>query len=321
MPMFINRHQVVTIVWQIKCPQPVLMKRSGHLRLEQIRLLPGQEWTDEGDVWRFCAIADGVAYWLGSSPCRDLNQGDMIVLGPRLKALVRASQLNKVVLQEFTFAPASLGAFFTFAERDLFEKRDLPAVSAPEFFDRSHPLAESFARLIHRKTGEADMTERANLLGLVASFFDLGCSLPRLSQSLLTSAQNRFEQLMSQISEQEIAEQTAAELGRLCGCSPRHFNRLFRRRFGQSLRARQTEMRLVQAGQMLTGTKRKVMEIAQLTGYRSLSVFNVMFKNRYGINPSTFRKEHGSARTGPEEPNGKPAGGKMSGTTEQPTES
>ena len=65
------------------------MKNSGHLQIEEIKLLPGQEWIDEADAWRFCVVTSGAAYWLGAPPPRPLDQGEMIVLAPTLKAVVR----------------------------------------------------------------------------------------------------------------------------------------------------------------------------------------------------------------------------------------
>ena len=84
---------------------------------------------------------------------------------------------------------------------------------------------------------------------------------------------------------------TPAQLASLCGCSGRHFNRLFRSCFGISVRARQTELRLLKARQLLTETEKKVLEIAVDSGYRNLSLFNLLFKRQFGMTPSETRRK------------------------------
>ena len=271
------------------------MKNSGHLRIEEIKLLPGQEWIDDADAWRFCMITSGAAYWLGAAPLRVLNQGEMIVLAPVVKAVIRASQLNEVLLHEFSFSPRLLSGFFTLAERHSLEEEQATARNQAEFLPASAVLTHRFAAILDRRRSEgAGLAQRAELLALAAAFFEAGKALPRFSSALFTSAQHRFERLISERPEVEIVEQTAEELAKRCGCSSRHFNRLFREHFGESLRSRQTAMRLLQARQMLLDTNQKVREVALQSGYRSLSLFNALFKKRYGVNPSELRKQSGS---------------------------
>jgi AraC-like DNA-binding protein len=271
------------------------MKNSGHLRIEEIKLLPGQEWIDDADAWRFCIVSKGAAYWLGTGPPRPVNEGEMIVLSPVLKAVVRASRLNEVSLHEFTFSPRLLSGFFTVAEQHSLQEKQLSARSQAQFLPASAELSQRFAAILDRRRSEsAGLTQRVELLALAGAFFEAGDAFPRFTSAVLPSAQHRFEQLISQMPEIEILEQTPEDLARRCGCSSRHFNRLFRERFGESLRSRQTEMRLLQVRQMLLDTDKKVMEIALQSGYRSLSLFNALFKKRYGVSPSELRKQGGS---------------------------
>ena len=91
----------------------------------------------------------------------------------------------------------------------------------------------------------------------------------------------------------EIINHSPEELARLCGCSPRHFNRLFRAHFAVSARARQTELRLLKARQLLCSTNEKIIQVALNCGYRSLSLFNSIFKKRFGVTPSGYRQKAG----------------------------
>src|SRR5689334_21985504 len=127
------------------------MKHSGHLRIEEIKLLPGQEWIDVADAWRFCIVTKGEAYWLGTAPPRPLDQGEMIVLSPLLKAVVRASQIDEVRLHEFTFSPRLLSGFFTVAEQHSLEEKQLTARSQAQFLPVSAVLSQRFAAILDRR--------------------------------------------------------------------------------------------------------------------------------------------------------------------------
>src|SRR5260370_36369243 len=94
----------------------------------------------------------------------------------------------------------------------------------------------------------------------------------------------------------ETIRPTPEALAGLCGCSPRHFNRLFREHFGESPRARQTELRLLKARQLLGDADAKIIQVALDSGYHSLSLFNALFKRRFGMSPSAWRQK--TARAG-----------------------
>jgi hemolysin activation/secretion protein/AraC-like DNA-binding protein len=90
------------------------------------------------------------------------------------------------------------------------------------------------------------------------------------------------------------AELSGSSLGELAGqlhCSERHFSRLFREEFGLPLRARQIELRLQRARQLLADSDAKVISVAYDSGYRHLGLFNAMFKKRFGVTPSEWRRK------------------------------
>ncbi|HVV70905.1 MAG TPA: helix-turn-helix transcriptional regulator [Verrucomicrobiae bacterium] len=266
------------------------MNISGHLRIEETRLLPGQEWMDGNDAWRFCRVSAGAAYWLQPGQSRALAEGEMLVMPPRVRGIIRASQLYHVTLHAFSFAPEMLCGFFTLTERRFFEAQTKRESMHPHFLSSDHILTRRFAALASSDAGLIGLKERAELLNLAASFFNAQDFIPRWPSSGALTAQIRFGRLVSETPEMEIARQTNSELARACGCSLRHFNRLFREQFGESLRARRTNLRLLRARQLLLETKRHVSEIAREVGYSSPSLFNALFKRRYGISPSGFRK-------------------------------
>ena len=266
------------------------MTAPGHLRIEETLLAPGREWTDESSAWRFVRISTGAAYWLGAANPRALTEGEVLVISPATRALVRASQINNVLLHGFTFVAEWLCGFFTLAERRFLETAAAPGQPV-SFLPSTHPVTRGFAALVARGDSDPRLVQRAGVLGLVAAYFGqaLSCQQPPPGGS--PSVPDRFEEIICQMPDLELIHHSPEQLARLCGCSPRHFNRLFRRRFGVSPRRRQTEMRLLNARELLAHSEKKIAQIALDSGYRSSSLFNALFKRRFGMSPSAWREQ------------------------------
>ncbi|HEY6169550.1 MAG TPA: helix-turn-helix domain-containing protein, partial [Verrucomicrobiae bacterium] len=89
----------------------------------------------------------------------------------------------------------------------------------------------------------------------------------------------------------ELLAAPVADLARACGCSVRHFNRLFRQRFGSSFHTHQRELRLQRARQLLRESDSKITEVALDSGFRHTGLFNTFFKRRFGVTPSAWRDQ------------------------------
>jgi AraC-like DNA-binding protein len=264
------------------------------LRIEETTLPPCQEWTDEAAAWRFVRISAGAAYWMGAAQPRSLTEGEVLVIWPAVKALVRASQLNSVLLHGFAFVPEWLCGLLTLAERRFFECAGQPGEPV-NVLPSTHPFAQGFARLIAQRDSDQNLARRAEVLGLVAAYFGQGLSPQPPPPGRSPSVRDRFEEIICRMPDLELIRHSPEQLARLCGCSPRHFSRLFRERFGVSPRVRQTEMRLLNARQLLSNSEKKIAQIALDSGYRSSSLFNSLFKRRFGASPSSWREQ--AART------------------------
>ena len=57
-------------------------------------------------------------------------------------------------------------------------------------------------------------------------------------------------------------------------------------------RARQIELRLLHARQLLANSDDKIINVAYDSGYRHLGLFNAMFKKRFGVTPSEWRQQN-----------------------------
>ncbi len=267
------------------------MRTTGHLRLERLGLAPGQEWSTEPSGWRFAQTRAGSAYWLDATHPRELCPGEVVIVPPGSQGIVRASQLNQVLLDSFYFDPDQLCGFFTLAERKWFEDCQAGTEVGVQFLPSTHPLARSFKALAQQGEADSDLSMRVRLLELAVGYFDEQLPHPQQPEASEMSAQHRFAVLVAGMPDLELIRYRADKLAQLCGCSARHFNRLFHAQFGQSPRARQTELRLLKARQLLGSTDARVVEVAQQAGYHSASLFNASFKRRFGMSPTEWRRQ------------------------------
>ena len=272
------------------------MNIHGHLCLEEVRLSPSMEWTDSSLAWRFVRVSQGSAYWLSSALTRQLAVGDVVVASPKATGTLRASQLGEVRLHGFYFRPEWFSGFFTLAERHYFETMAVRTKPPVQILPADHPVGRQYAALVEQNPVGNDLFQRCRVLDILAGFFGDDLKRQRPPATPSTCAFKRFQQLIEHMSDQEITHYTPRQLAELCGCSLRHFSRIFRDHFGSSPRAKQIEYRLLKARQLLSGTDDKIIHVAIESGFRNLGLFNALFKKYVGVTPSEWRQRH--ARNG-----------------------
>jgi hemolysin activation/secretion protein/AraC-like DNA-binding protein len=266
------------------------MAIERHLILQELTLVPSGEWKPSERGWVVARVAEGIGYWLAGGSARELNAGDGFVAGFNANTIVRASQLGPLKLQFFTVQPQYLNGLLTMTEWHQLESASENPLTRVLFFAASEPLGQKFAR-IAAQTPTDELTMRCALLQLWTG------AVTGLIGSPLASAggnklRERFRQLVGQIPEARLAECSLSELAAQLHCSERHFSRLFREEFGVPFRARQIELRLLHARQLLTNSDAKIINVAYDSGYRHLGLFNSMFKKRFGMTPSEWRRQH-----------------------------
>ena len=148
------------------------MRSLGHLQIHEIKLAPGQEHQEAAGGWRFLRIASGAAYWLDNVHPRALAEREMLILPPVVQGLIRASQINHVILHQFNFAPDLLCGFFTLAERQFFETRRAQVTQGLQVMPSTHPVTQKFAALAASEPEQCGLAQRTELLSLVAAVFD-----------------------------------------------------------------------------------------------------------------------------------------------------
>ena len=85
---------------------------------------------------------------------------------------------------------------------------------------------------------------------------------------------------------------TTAELAEVCGRSPEHVSRTFKRCLGLSPSAWINRQRLSRAALLLSSTNREILDICYSVGFQSASYFYRLFGRAHGCPPLAYRRRH-----------------------------
>jgi hemolysin activation/secretion protein/AraC-like DNA-binding protein len=263
-----------------------------HLLLQELTLRPSGEWTPRHYEWFMVRVAEGVGYWLQpGAVARQLSAGDGLLASSSSNGVLRASQLGPLKLQFFSVQPQYLNGLLTVAEWHQLEVAPNNLTSHVSIFTAGEPLAQRFTRLAEQTQREG-LPVRCGLLQLWANAIAGLLPAPAMESAEGGRLHERFRQLVGQMPEAELSQCSLRDLAGQLNCSERHFSRLFREEFGVPLRARQIELRLQRARQLLTNSDAKIINVAYDSGYQHLGLFNVMFKKRFGMTPSKWRQQN-----------------------------
>jgi hemolysin activation/secretion protein/AraC-like DNA-binding protein len=268
-----------------------------HLHLDEIQLPAAGEWRPATPSWRFARVVEGSGYWVEASSAREIRPSEVIVVPPGNSGYLRASQISALRLHEFQVAPEKLPGVLTIPEAAALTEGNREHHFTVRIHASDSEIAQRFGPLTPVREGTPDLGCRVECLAIaVLAWRDLGAVNVPLTPSN-PPAVDRFSRLMENLCEADLIEHGPEELARLCRCSQRHLSRLFRRRFGVSIRAKQTELKLRKAQQLLSETDSKVIHVALDSGFRHLGLFNLMFKKYVGVTPSKWRLRERKKRT------------------------
>ncbi len=92
---------------------------------------------------------------------------------------------------------------------------------------------------------------------------------------------------------------TPGALADRIGVSDRHLRRIFETEFGVSIGQFVQTQRLLMAKRLLTDTRLPMVQVALAAGFGSQRRFNDLFRDRYGLSPSRFRRTAASDTSAP----------------------
>jgi AraC-like DNA-binding protein len=267
---------------------------EAHLAVREFSVPPGGEWTPEFPGWSLVMVAGGNGYFLRTEGRSELETGAAVLAASRPGTAIRASLLGEMSLRAFNVKPAHLTGLVTLGELDFFKLAATRIESAVRIFPPQHPTAAQMKHLCaEQKT--SGLVFRLKLLQLFVEAFG-GELEPVTARQKSPDARERLRAMLQKSPPIELVEMDFSELARRINCTPRHLSRIFPELVGRSFSEQRAETRMARARELLVTSNSKVVEVALESGYKSLSMFNLVFSRRFGTSPGRWRQKNYNIR-------------------------
>jgi AraC-like DNA-binding protein len=263
-------------------------KHLSHLTLYERQLKPGAEWNVQLPGWVFVRVNHGTGSLLLRESSRLLAEGEVISAGHSCRCVIRASMLGDLHLEYFYVLPELLAGIISLVESHQLQQAS--QTSRVDVLSDGHPQAEQFTSLARQARADDHLAARCAMVHLSVSHLrGAATASPVLTRPELSAA-DRIEALVRRIPAAEFQSISAGKLARDCGCSVRHFSRLFKARFGVTLLAKQIDLRLDRARLLLLESDAKIIQVSMDCDFQHPGLFTAMFKKHFGVTPSAWRK-------------------------------
>jgi len=262
-----------------------------HLVINEVTLPPAAEWRPRRRGWLFMQMGKGVGYWQHPQAPLELCADSVLVLTEGSPGVFLASQLGEVIINYFCLEPEKLTELLSLSEQQSLGRVAARQPVAVRILAPNDPVSERFKRLC-RNPGGGNLFVRLQLLQLFLDLLKGELNGKPVEPPLPLDGRNRLRKFLQQTAAGDLLELSLSDLVPQMHVSPRHLSRLFREELGMSFREKQTELRLAKACQLLATTDVKLIEVALASGYQSNSLFNLMFKKRFGVSPGKWRRQN-----------------------------
>jgi AraC-like DNA-binding protein len=260
-----------------------------HLVMKEITLPPGAEWQPDLPGWVFAQVTKGQAYSIHALRNQQLDSGAVIGFARSGRACIRASQVNGALLNCFHVEPERLVGLITLGEQQSLQQAGKWENEPPRVFHPNHPVSEKFKKVCSVPTSH-HFSERLHLLEIFTEILADELKSAPEEPSTTNGARTRMADLLRDMPAEALLDLKLDELVQQMHCTPRHVSRVFNEVVGTCFRKKQSEVRLMRAQELLATTDTKVVEVAMESGFQSVSLFNLMFKRRFGSTPGEWRE-------------------------------
>jgi AraC-like DNA-binding protein len=259
---------------------------EGHLAIREFSIPAGGEWSAPLTEWSVIRVG-GAGYYLQPQVNQELEAGSVILIPGGVKGSIRASLLGALSAHAFSVTPARLTGLITLIEQRQLEMAASRQENAVQIFSGTSPAAAKMKELQAGKKRDGLLFR----LKLLEFFVELAG--PELAQTApegeTSDAKTRLQLFLQETPSSELVEMNFNELAQRAHCTSRHLGRIFQELVGMSFRDKRAEIRLERARELLATTDCKIVDVAMESGFKSLSLFNLMFARRFGISPGRWR--------------------------------
>ena len=259
-----------------------------HLAFRELPIPAGGEWTMRLTGWSVIQVRNGTGYYLQPQMNQELEAGSVLLIAGGAKGIIRASQLGNLTLFAFSVMPSRLTGLMTLTEQSILAKVASKKEEAVKIILPGSPAAMKLEQL-HTSQKRAGLSFRLQLLSVFVEI--VGHELEQETPADETPcAKTRLQSFLNETPSSELLEIDFNDLARRLHCTSRHLGRIFHQLVGMSFRDKRAAIRLERARELLATTNSKLVDVALESGFKSLSLFNLMFARHFGSSPGKWRQ-------------------------------
>ena len=271
------------------------MNEIGYI-LGGMDLLTQSTETQKTNVyWTILYIRRGIGMYILDSDLRPINQGDVILLPPRVSYSFCAKDLgdeyninvDAVVLRfDNAWLTNLLSVFGTMNEvvLKLREMKNPFAVEGPKWMRLSAQMNE---------LSVANPSKKAvlviEILEMISSPKDL-VQILHSTPSLDISHNEKLLRIDRYISTNLLGKISLEEVASYLGMNRTYFCMFFKKHYGKGFADYVNDLRIDKASSLLLNEDRTMADIARECGYKTVPYFNRVFKRSKGVTPGAYRK-------------------------------
>jgi AraC-like DNA-binding protein len=273
------------------------MNKTGYILGGMDLLTKHAENQKTNIYWTLIYIRDGIGMYLLESDLRPVNQGDLILLPPRVSYSFSEVELgdeynaniDAVVLRFDNAWLADLLTVFRTMNKVVLKIREIVdpyAIEGPKWMKVSALLDE-----LSKAGASRQAIIIIDLMELLTSPKDMVRILQYAQQTSLT-LDERKEKIERYISTNLFDKVSLEEVAAYLGMNRTYFCLFFKRHYGKGFADYLNDLRVDKAASMLLHGNRQISEIAKECGFKTAAYFTRAFRRSRGMTPGEYRKTH-----------------------------
>ena len=246
--------------------------------------------------WTVIYIKQGIGIYLIDSDLRPINQGDIIILPPKVSYSFSATELgdeynvniDAVVLRFDNAWLSNLLAVFGTLNKVVLKIREMSdpyAVEGPKWMKLSALMDELSKSLAPKKA--VIILEILELISTPKDLIKILQSSPYQDMSL----KEKKEKIERYIHTNFLGKISLEEVAAYLGMNRTYFCMFFKKHYGKGFADYLNDLRVDKAASLLIQGDRTISEIARECGFKTVSYFNRAFKRSKDITPGEYRKK------------------------------
>ena len=259
-------------------------------------LTQSAETQKTNSYWSIIYIKQGIGMYLLDTDLRPINQGDIIILPPKVAFSFSATDLgdeynvniDAVVLRFDNVWLTNLLAVFGTLNKVVLRIREMSdpyAVEGPKWMKLSSLMDELSKSAAAKKA--VIILEILDLISTPKDLVKILQSTPYLDMTL----NEKKEKVDRYINTNFLGKITLEEVAAYLGMNRTYFCMFFKKHYGKGFADYLNDLRVDKAAALLLQGDRTIAEIARECGFKTIPYFNRAFKRSKGITPGEYRKK------------------------------